>query len=1080
METDRAWTDLKPKLQGLSLPYEGVIDKTRECRIIPDCPITGSGICTVSMDASDSGLTYFITRSDFWVNSVKEGGSNGFGYPHYSVKPAPLGRLRLSCSNQIDDAVHSQDMSEASITSVLAIDGGSLTATLVPVAQDDTIIVKLSATVETECGVALEADTQNPLCFTMEGETDGILWAAKELTSVLINNACIAAKVLGSDRVARGEDEKLKPCLGVAVKPGRDVCVVLSVKGAKDEYGQREEAIATVADCTAADVASALDSNAEWWQAFWQKSSIDLDDKEIMRFYHGALYALACCCPVEGRTPPGLAGGWIQTSDPIWGGNYTMNYNGESPFWGLISSNHQELGMPYVRMVHDFIPRGRILARELNHNGIVMPVMIEPWGITDHPDALYQKSNASLAAVYLINYYFHTHDDDFMRDWLYPYITELVAFWEGNLPLKDGRYTIQDSTARERLPGDLNPGPELGYVRLVFKAALKGSEVLGVDADKRAQWQDYLDRLSDYPTTFIEGKRTFKETENRRAVSMHDKGDNPVCMDHVYPGEAACTPANQLLTRNTIDYLETSWTQENSFPRIFCQAVRGKYDPEAILKHLKSRFTLGPYPHETLRNNSTISPQVHGIESVGAIEAINAMLVRDNGYGIEIFNNWPMQRNAAFTNLRVDGAFLVSAGLESGAVKDVAIVSEKGLACVVYNPWPGKAVTVVGSDGSEQVLQGVKLRFATTPETRYELAPAATLYELNDGQLAAKVAGQLQVRSLNPGSGTRVLLNGDVVAESKEEVVSFSAEAGTVYGVEEIPLPLLANPIISEQFRSVKTDCQDTLDILFETVDGECTLQFELEMSDGSVVNDVDSVTYRLSRDDVIEIASDHVVKPLAAGKCEIAYTVTSHGTELSGKLIAQVLSAKVVRGVTATTGLEFASWHAGMNTPDCVVEGDGMSGADVTDTHRPNPYSIGVFSIALSEEETALLVFDLQRKVELDEMWLWNYNCPDDNYRRLWWKGGSAVGIRDARIYTSLDNDIWTEIDNGGRPFRFARNSGEDKCLPASNLDGSGEPLKFNGAKVRYVKIVPVPERYVGNWGAETVGVSQVRFTEV
>ena len=42
---------------------------------------------------------------------------------------------------------------------------------------------------------------------------------------------------------------------------------------------------------------------------------------------------------------------------------------------------------------------------------------------------------------------------------------------------------------------------------------------------------------------------------------------------------------------------------------LIAPSVRGQYDPEAILNHLKSRFTLGPYPHETLRNNSTISPK---------------------------------------------------------------------------------------------------------------------------------------------------------------------------------------------------------------------------------------------------------------------------------------------------------------------------------------------------------------------------------------------------------------------------------------------------------------------------------------
>ncbi|GEM_PF-1361222 len=1072
------WTDLKATIQSLTVPYTGVLNTTTECRTIPDCPLTGSGACTVAMEAEDGCLTYFITRTDFWVNDVQEGGENGRGFPHYKINPAPIGRLRIRCDGEATSAIHTQDMSTASIRSVFPVAGGTLTSTLVPLAQEDRIIVALRATADTDVCIELEASQHNRLCVTMEGVQDGSLWCAKELTSVLISNACIAAAVLGADAVDIAADAALKPYLRVTVRAGEEAHLVLAVKSNKDDYQHRDQALAAVAEFAAADIAPALAAHRQWWQDFWLRSTVNLDDHELMRFYYGATYALGCCCEISGRTPPGLAGGWVQNDAPIWGGNYTMNYNGEAPFWGLISSNRQQLGMPYVRMINDFIPRGRILARELKTKGIVMPVMIEPWGHTDHPDALYQKSNASLAAVYLVNYYDHTHDHAFMREYLYPYLLELTAFWEDNLVLLDGRYTIQDSTARERLPGDLNPGPELGYVRMVFAAALTGSEVLGIDLGKRAQWQDYLARLSDYPTTCENGSPMFKETENRREVAMHGLHDNPVCLDHVYPGEAACTPAYQLLTRNTLDYLD-SWKQENAFPRIFSQAVRGKYEPEAILGHLKARFTLGPAPFETLRNNCTISPKVHGIEAVGAIEAVNAMLVRDNGDGIEIFNNWPRQRNAAFTQLRTKGAFLVSARLEAAVVVDVAIISEQGQECAIYNPWPDSEVTVTGADGSTQRLRGVTLRWTTLAGGRYQLQPSTALYHLDGDQLTAMADGALDLRSRTPGSGTKVLHGDQVVAESREQIVSFPVQAGRVYTIRESPLPLLATVQIDEACRSVPADCQNTLDILFDTLDDACRLRHHLHLSDGSVAEQPDSVCYTLNSTDVVEITPDHVVRPLAAGKCEIRYTISSHGVELRGTLLAQVMSRKVVRNVTATTEGETQSWGRPMHTPECAVEGDGMSGADVTDTQRPNPYGTGLFGTQLSPGAETLLTFDLKRELELDQMWVWNYHCPDDNYRRLWWHGGSAVGIRDVRVYTSLDGKTWTELDNAGKPFRFARASGEDRCMAATNLVGDNLPVCFHSVKARYVKLVPDLRPCVGNWGAKTFGVSQVRFTE-
>ena len=54
---ETSWPGLESRLQKMTLPYQGGIDGTDGCNRIPDCPLTGSGVCTVSMDASDGLLT---------------------------------------------------------------------------------------------------------------------------------------------------------------------------------------------------------------------------------------------------------------------------------------------------------------------------------------------------------------------------------------------------------------------------------------------------------------------------------------------------------------------------------------------------------------------------------------------------------------------------------------------------------------------------------------------------------------------------------------------------------------------------------------------------------------------------------------------------------------------------------------------------------------------------------------------------------------------------------------------------------------------------------------------------------------
>jgi len=313
-----------------------------------------------------------------------------------------------------------------------------------------------------------------------------------------------------------------------------------------------------------------------------------------------------------------------------------MNYNGEAPFWSLFSANRAEMVLPYARVCVDYIPSGRRLAKELGTKGIVMPVMIGPWGVCVHGlngDAIGQKSNASLAAMSLLWYNDFYGDRSFREEYTFPFVLELMDFWEDNLVLDDtGRYVIKGA-ARERDPGDLNPGPTLSYVRRVLKFAISFSKEMGIDNARRDLWQKYLDRLSDYPVRVVDGNPCFTESENRMEVSIFGVADNPVVLDHVYPGgslDEGEQEKNRIIARNTLSYLG-SWNQGNAFSRVFSQAVRAEWPGEELLDLFKKRITSGSGPHEIVRRNNTFINADHSFEGVGGIEFINTMLAHAHG-----------------------------------------------------------------------------------------------------------------------------------------------------------------------------------------------------------------------------------------------------------------------------------------------------------------------------------------------------------------------------------------------------------------------------------------------------------------
>lgn len=71
------------------------------------------------------------------------------------------------------------------------------------------------------------------------------------------------------------------------------------------------------------------------------------------------------------------------------------------------------------------------------------------------------------------------------------------------------------------------------------------------------------------------------------------------------------------------------------------------------------------------------------------------------------------------------GAFLGSAEWRDGAVEGVRIRSEKGRACTVQNPWPGRKVRLVRSGKAAELAAGACFNFRTAAGEIIELEPTS-------------------------------------------------------------------------------------------------------------------------------------------------------------------------------------------------------------------------------------------------------------------------------------------------------------------------------------------------------------------
>ena len=112
-----------------------------------------------------------------------------------------------------------------------------------------------------------------------------------------------------------------------------------------------------------------------------------------------------------------------------------------------------------------------------------------------------------------------------------------------------------------------------------------------------------------------------------------------------------------------------------------------------------------------------------GIENNSGIpDGLNEMLLQSHEGFLRLFPCWPGGRAARFEGLRAYGAFLVSAERDGQGVQAMRIVSEKGRACTVLNPWPGQAVRVRRAGGEELTVTGERFTLTTAPGERIELS----------------------------------------------------------------------------------------------------------------------------------------------------------------------------------------------------------------------------------------------------------------------------------------------------------------------------------------------------------------------
>ncbi|HEX2550929.1 MAG TPA: discoidin domain-containing protein, partial [Nocardioidaceae bacterium] len=259
------------------------------------------------------------------------------------------------------------------------------------------------------------------------GVSGQTLWATRQTstsgTPLWVSRAALATRVIGA--TLQSPSSSGATAKGTfTLQPGQTVYITTGVGGGgQNPTDHLTTAQALAAAQTTQSLAELAAGSAQWWKDYWLQSWVDLGDPLLEKYYYGAQYLIGSASR-PGHLAPGLYGIWYTQDNPSFSGDMHLNYNFQSPWYGVYSSNRAELSLPMYDLIEDFVPAAQARASTYSElrkvrpayvdarpelaagaDGVLFPVGIGPWGSTTDNQYWQQTSNGLFNAVMYIQYW---------------------------------------------------------------------------------------------------------------------------------------------------------------------------------------------------------------------------------------------------------------------------------------------------------------------------------------------------------------------------------------------------------------------------------------------------------------------------------------------------------------------------------------------------------------------------------------------------------------------------------------------------------------------------------------------------
>lgn len=443
------------------------------------------------------------------------------------------------------------------------------------------------------------------------------------------------------------------------------------------------EARATTSEAVKVGLDRLIAAHRAWWHAYYPESFVTFPDARLEAYYWIQIYKLGSAMRSDGPILD-LNGPWFNATP--WPGIW-WNLNIELTYSPLFRANRLDLAESLFRNLDahrqaliDNVPeRQRADAAAIGRSS--GPDLVRPVDLaTAQSDAAREMGDLPWTLYYYWLFYRYQMDDRILRERVYPLLKRAIGNYLAYVERgDDGRWHLPPTESPE-LATVPDANYDLALLRWGLETLIASAEHLHVNDPQLTRWRDVLANLTPFPADssglMVGRGRPWRESHRHYSHLLAIYPLHLITPDH---------PEQRSLIETSL----RTWERDAALFRGYSftggasmHALLGQGD--SALDRL-NRYLDAPRYMEPNTFYAEAGPVIE--TPLSAATSIQDMLLQDWGGALRVFPAipaaWP---DAAFDELRADGAFLVSAVRQGGGTAWVRIESLAGQPCRLVVP----------------------------------------------------------------------------------------------------------------------------------------------------------------------------------------------------------------------------------------------------------------------------------------------------------------------------------------------------------------------------------------------------------